>query len=106
MPSSFSEKIIRSEGLLLLTAIKCNISFSSIGEINKNMPVAFHNSKIAKNIKLLEAKAWYLIKFNLALYFKEKIFSELSTCRAFYVLYFDETSTKQVKKQIDVYMGF
>ena len=70
------------------------------------MPVAFHDSKIAKNIKLSEAMARYLTKFDLALYVKEKILSELSTCRAFYTLYFDETSTKQVKKQMDVYIRF
>ena len=46
MPSTFNEKkIILSGGLSLLTAIKCNISFLSIGELSKILPIAFHDSK-------------------------------------------------------------
>ena len=56
-------------------------SFSSIEKLSKIMPVAFHDSKITITIQLSEAKARYLTKFGLALYFKEKIFFELSTCR-------------------------
>ena len=61
------KKIVKSEGLLLITAIKCNISFSFIGELSKIMPVAFHDFSISKNIKFSEAKSCCLTKFGLAL---------------------------------------
>ena len=67
MLSTFKEKIIKSEGFLLLTAIKWNISSSSIGELSKIMSVAFHDSKTAVSIELSEAKARYHTKFGFAL---------------------------------------
>ena len=66
--SPFYEKTIKSERILLLTAIKCNFSFLSIDELSKIMPVTLYHSKLAKNIKLSEAKTCYLTKFSLALY--------------------------------------
>ena len=62
---AFNEKVIKAEGLLLLTAIKCNISFSSIGELSKIMPITFYDFKTAKNIKFSVAKACYLAKFGI-----------------------------------------
>ena len=56
MLSTFKEKIVKSERLLLLTAVKCNISFLSIGELSKIMLVSFHDFKTAKNIELSEIK--------------------------------------------------
>lgn len=66
------------------------------------MPIAFHDSEIAENIKLSDAKARYVTKFGLAVYFRKKIFNDLYASGAFYTSYFDETTTKQVKKQMDV----
>ena len=40
MLSAFNE-IIKSEGLLLLTAVKCNVSFLFIGELSKIMHLHF-----------------------------------------------------------------
>ena len=51
-----NEKIDKSEGLLLLTAIKRNISFLSIGELRNVMALAFHDPKTAKNTRLSKAK--------------------------------------------------
>ena len=49
------EKIIKADGLLLLTANKCNILFSLYYELGKIMPITFENScysrkKISENI--------------------------------------------------------
>ena len=66
MLSTFNEIIIKSEGLLFLTAIKCNVLFSSVNDLSKIMLVAFHESKTAKNTKLSDAKACYHTKFGIA----------------------------------------
>lgn len=55
---------MKAESLILLTAIKCNYSFSSITELGKIISVAF-DSEIAKNLKLSDAKTRYLTKFGL-----------------------------------------
>lgn len=54
---------------------------------------AFEDSDIAKNVKLSGAEATDMIKFGLAPYFHENIFSELNHS-SFYTLYFDQPSTK------------
>ena len=64
MLSTFNEKAAKPEGL---TVAKCNILFLSIGELSKIMPVAFHDSKIAKKLKLSEVQVCYLTKFGLSL---------------------------------------
>ena len=58
---TFNGKIVKSKRFLLLTAMKCNILFSFIGELNKTMLVAFHIFKTAKDIKLSDE--YYLTKF-------------------------------------------
>lgn len=43
IPSTLNEKIMKGEGFILLTAIKCNYSFSFISIMEKIMPVAFND---------------------------------------------------------------
>ena len=73
---AFNEKIIKSEGFSLATVFKYNISSSSIGELSKIMPIAFHYSEIGKKISHFQ-KLKHITLQNLALYFilKRKYFS-------------------------------
>ena len=48
MSSTYYKKIIKAEGLILLTDIKCNISLSLMDNLDKNMPVVFNDSDIVK----------------------------------------------------------
>lgn len=106
VPASLTEKVLKAEAVILLTAIKCNYSFSSINDLAQVMPIAFEDSAIAKHIKLSDAKARYLTKFGIAPYLRQKIFSDVDESEAFFTLHFDESTTKQVKKQMDIYIAY
>lgn len=106
IPSNLKERVIKAEILAILTAIKCNISFASIQCLAEMFPAAFDDSNVAKNVKLSETKARYVVKFGLAPYFRKQILSDLLSSSSFICLYFDETTTKQTKKQLDFYLSF
>lgn len=103
IPASLREKTLKAEALILLTAIKCNYSFASLDSLGCIFSEAFGDSEIAKNVKLSGTKARYVVKFGLAPYFKKKIFSDYT---GHFVVHFDETTTKQIKKQLDIYISY
>ena len=106
IPSSMQEKVLKAEAVILLTAIKCNYSFSSINELGNIFSTAFDDSEIAKHVKLGDAKARYVTKFGLAPYFRKRIYDDVISSATYFTLYFDETTTRQVKKQLDIYISY
>lgn len=104
IPNSLSDKILRAEIILVLTAIKNNYSFASLTDLSQIYSEIFEDSDIAKGIKLSDKKARYMLNFGLAPYFKSLLFKDIT--ESYYVIHFDETTTKQVKKQLDIYVSY
>ncbi|KAG8175480.1 hypothetical protein JTE90_004172 [Oedothorax gibbosus] len=77
VPSSFQERAIKAEILILMHAIKCNYPFSKLGELVEICTEGFEDSTIAKNVYLSETKARYVTKFGLAPYFRKKVFQDI-----------------------------
>lgn len=104
IPTTDADKILKAEASLILSAIKNNYSFSSLGDFSELFASIFEDSTIAKNVKLSEKKIRYVINFGLAPYFRSHLFRDISN--SFYVLHFDETTTNQVKKQFDLHISY
>ena len=61
----------------------------------------FSDSEIAKSYQMHSSKIHYVIVLGLEPYFKEKLFDDAKD--KLFSFHFDETSTKQIRKQYDGY---
>jgi hypothetical protein len=67
---------------------------------------AFVDSNIASHIQLSSTKVHYMLLFGLAPYFKYFFLIDCKAGAGYMTLYFDETTTSQVKKQLDMHIGY
>lgn len=93
--------------MLVLKMVSSNYSFASFDSIADVCRLAFEDSDIAQHITMNRKKAAYIITDGLGPYF-QKLFCSDIRCGSvpYFTLYFDETTTRQVKKQLDIHVGF
>ena len=98
IPISLDEKVCTAEALFALKLVACNYSFASYENLAETCKLAFPNSEIAQHMSLESAKVAYSIILGLAPYQKNKFLSDICNASVlFFIIYFDETATKQVK---------
>ena len=83
-----------------------NYSLRSSDHIGDLFRVMFPDSKVAENFSLSHTSSSYIIADGLAPYFKKVIISDLVESKLPFSLHFDETSTTQVKKQMDLTLRY
>ena len=65
------------------------------------------DSEIAKGVKMSHTKVSYVIGHGLGSYFLQKTVDDiLNTPRTYFTLHFDETTTSQIKKQLDILVRY
>jgi hypothetical protein len=106
LPVSIADKVTKAEILLALKLVASNYSFSSYGDIGDICKVAFADSEIAQRMQLGSTKVSYLIVHGLAPYFRSAFVADCIAGKSYYTILFDETTTRQVKKQLDFHIAY
>ena len=93
--------------MLVMQLAASNYSYSSYDNIADVCKAAFSDSEIAQNLKMNKKKASYTISDGLGPYFQNLFHSDLKSGRVpYFTLYFNATTTRQVKKQMDIHIGY
>jgi hypothetical protein len=107
VPIGLDEKVRTAEALFALKLVGSNYSFASYDNLAETCKLAFPDSEIAQHMSLGSAKVAYSVVHGLAPYQKNKFLSDIRKASVpYFTIYFDETTTKQVKKQLDIYVGY
>lgn len=101
---SHDETVLRAEILWALKCVKANFSFKSNNENNELFMTMFPDSVIAQSYKMSETKCKYLIQFGIYPYILEEFKEDIK--KSPFSFLFDETTTVQVKKQLDGYIRY
>jgi hypothetical protein len=100
------EKVRKAESLLVLKLTESNYSFASFDSIPEICKVAFVDSEIAQNLTLNSTNS-YVAVHGFAPYVKREFEKEIQQSSSpFFTIYFDKTTTSQVKKQLDIHVGY
>ena len=95
----------KAEILLALKLVSSNYSYNSCSDIVNACKTAFVDSKIAIHMELGSTKVCYLIANGIAPYFLYFL-KDLGAGSGYFTIYFDETTTWQVKKQKDIHIAY
>ncbi len=106
IPINLDDKVKKAEILLALKLVASNYSFNSFSDLSDILKVGFTDSDIAQHIKLGATKVSYLVVHGMAPFFSSAFLNECRTGTGYFTIYFDETTTRQVKKQLDIHIGF
>lgn len=79
-----------------------NYSLRSVDHIGDTFRAMFPDSKIAKEFSLSRTSASYMISNGLKPYFKGVLCADIKSSQLPFSIHFDETTTTQVKKQMDL----
>ena len=83
-----------------------NYSLRSSDHVGDLFSVMFPDSKIAANFSLSHTSSSYIIGEGLLPYFTRVIIGDLVESQLPFCIHFDETSTTQVKKQMDLTLRY
>ena len=83
-----------------------NFSFRSSDTIGHLFQAMFPDSEIAKSFSLGHTKASYIIGEGMLPYFTEVFVNDLKKSDLPFSVHFDETTTSQVKKQMDITLRY
>ena len=98
------EEVVKAETLHTLHFVDKNYSYSSSTQMSELYRIMFPDSAIAKSFTGGATKISYLVKHGLTPYFEERLKNNISGVP--FTFKFDETTTKQVKKQYDGYLCY
>ena len=98
------DQILNAEILQCLHSAECNYSFASGKSDGKRFRLMFPDSEIAKKYEQGDTKIKHNIQFGIAPYLKEKLIYDVKNKP--FTFKFDETTTRQVKKQYDGYLRY
>ena len=84
----------------------CSFSLRSADHIGDTFKEMFPDSKIAAGFSLSRTSASYMFGEGLATCFKTVIIKDLKKSNLPFTMHFDETSTDQVKKQMDMTLRY
>ena len=98
---------LKAEVLWALKVCQWNFSFVSCSDLKEMFSAMFPDSVIARNFQLSKSKVSYLISHGLGQFFTKRVINYLKTSSDIYhTLHFDETTTVQVRKQMDLLVRF
>ena len=108
-PSSFipltsGDCRVKAEAMWAMKVASSNYSFASTAGIKELFSAMFPDSPIASSMALSPTKVKYLISDGLGPYFLKNMIADVG--EAYYTIHFDETTTNQVKKQMDVLLRY
>ena len=107
VPIGLDEKVRTAEALFALKLVASNYLFAPYDNLAETCKLALPDSEIAQHMSLGSAKVAYSVVHGLALYQKNKFLSDIRKASVpFFTIYFDETTTKQVKKLLDIHVGY
>jgi hypothetical protein len=107
LPIGLDDKVCKAETVLLLKLIESNYSFASFDNIAEVLKLAFVDSDIAQHLKLCATKVSYSICYGLGPYFHDSFVKEIKLGAVkFFTICFDETTNRQVKKQMDLHVRY
>ena len=84
----------------------CNFSLLSADHIGDTLRQMFPDSKIAAGFNLSRSSASYMIGEGLAPCFKTVIIDDVKKSNVPFTMHFDETTTAQVQKQMDLTLRY
>lgn len=109
---SFNAKqlVTRAEALWAMKVAVSNFSFSSCKDIVPLFQLMFEGDPIANNMQLGERKVSYIISHGLGPYFHDQTVQAIKAAvisgTTWFTLAFDECTTSQVKKQLDIHIRY
>ncbi len=106
IPINLDDKVKKAEILLTLKLVDANYSFNSYSDICDIWKTAFSDSEIAQRMELGSTKVAYLIVHGLSPFFRAFFINDCKNGTGFFTVYFDETTTRQVKKQMDIHISY
>ncbi|KAJ8033350.1 hypothetical protein HOLleu_23560 [Holothuria leucospilota] len=104
IPLTSGDCRVKAEAMWAMKVASSNYSFASTAGIKELFSAMFPDSPIASGMALSSSKVKYLISDGLGPYFLKKMVSDVG--QAYYTIHFDETTTNQVKKQMDVLLRY
>lgn len=103
---NYSDASLAAQIIWMAKMADCNFSLRSCDHIGDTFQKIFPDSKIAANFSLTRTSASYMIPEGLAPHFRKTMVEDLSKCDLPFTMHFDETSTSQVKKQMDLTLRY
>ena len=98
------EQVLQAEIIQALQTVEFNHSYNSQSTQSKLFKFQFPDSKIAASYGSACIKAAYLIKYGIAEDVINELKKDIQACP--FTFKFDESTTKQVKKQYDAYITY
>lgn len=103
---NYDDKCLEAE-ILWLCKVACNnFSLRSVDHIGNTFRQMFPDSKIAAEFSLSHTSASYMIGEGLAPHFVQLLVLEIKKSHLPFVMHFDETTSSQVRKQMDLSLRF
>ena len=100
---SLPDQICKVEALWALKTAKDDFLFHASDGFPQLLQRMCPDSEMAKGVKMSSTKVSYIIGHGLGPYFLQKTVDDiLNTPRTYFTLHFDETTTSQIKKQLDI----
>lgn len=106
IPVNLDDKVKQAEILFALKLAASNYSFRSYADIVDVCKAAFADSQVVQHMQLGASKVSYTIAHGLAPHFKAMFVADCRAGTGYYTIHFDETTTRQVKKQMDMHISF
>jgi hypothetical protein len=100
-----NDQVTTAEIIWALKVAQCNMSFAACDDIGQLFKMMFPGS-CANEFSCGSTKVSYLITHGLAVYFKENLINDLKKCDSGFTLEYDETTTSQVMKQMDIVVRY
>jgi hypothetical protein len=100
-------QVTTAEILWALKVVESNFTFASCDNVGQLFQIMFDGeSKISKDFTCGATKVSYLITHGVAPYFKERLLSDIKKSNRGFTVQYDETTTAQVKKQMDLVVRY
>ena len=97
---------LAAEVIWLAKMAACNFSLRSIDHIGETFKAMFPDSKFAAQFSMSRSKASYVIGEGLGPHFRRVVIDDVAQSRVPFSMHFDETTTSQVKKQMDLTLRY
>ena len=103
---NYNDASLSAEIYWLAKMASCNFSLLSADHIGDTLRQMFPDSKIAAGFNLSRSSASYMIGEGLAPCFKTVIIDDVKKSNVPFTMHFDETTTAQVQKQMDLTLRY
>ena len=102
---SVKQMAARAEIIATLHFAAQNLSFSSSQNLSTLYQQQFHDSVIARNVKIGPSKMSYMVSYGLGPYFRQMIIKDIVEGN-YFTLHFDEMILAQTKKHMDLLVHY